>query len=337
MDELNTGHDHEDAGTFFLYRGKVDLTSETADYDKAATSFHNSLLLDGKGQSERAPTMGGAGEIKDHQAELAYVGETTDLSYLMMDAADRYDNLNEFKRYALFVKPGYLLMVDSVGSDVQHRYEWVSHFGKSVSQEGDWLKGTADNGNVLGVNIVAPSDFSVSRGEDGKPYVRVRPSKDVDAVRFATVLFPTKADKWSDKPQITSLGDTGQVIGVRVALDGVQDHLIRYGNAGNDSRLGDYTLDGMIASVARSSDGKLQRVLLGQGRRLADGGGRRVLVQASEDVSTIEVEYRGSSLALSGKTASGLRIFAPGVDLKQITLNGQPVRVSQSGDYVEIL
>ena len=145
------------------------------------------------------------------------------------------------------------------------------------------------------------------------------------------MLFPTKADKWSDKPQITSLGDTGQVIGVRVALDGVQDHLIRYGNAGNDSRLGDYTLDGMIASVARSYRWKAAARSSGAGP--PPGGWRRPQGVGTGIGGRLHNRSRVPRI-LSGpfrNTASGLRIFAPGMDSKQITLNGQPVRVSQSG------
>ena len=54
---VNTGHDHEDAGTFYLYWGGVDLALEMADcysswgvLPDVGQTAHNTLLVDGAGQ-----------------------------------------------------------------------------------------------------------------------------------------------------------------------------------------------------------------------------------------------------------------------------------------------
>lgn len=336
MDEFNTGHEHEDAGSFYLYRGRVDLASETADYDKTATKYHNSILVDGKGQPRGDSTMTDPQLLNGRDAAVEATGTTDDFDYVIANGAGLYGGaLGEFRRYVLFVRPDYLVMVDSIRSDSERRYEWVSHFDESVSVEGDWLKGMAEDGNVLGVRVVAPSDFSDTRDEDGKPYVKVRPSGDVEDVRFATVLFPTRTDSWKDRPTMTSLGDSGGAIGVRVMLNGVQDHLIGYGAADSFS-LGDYSLDGKVASVAKDSDGELQRVFLGRGTSLADSGGSRVLIQAPSEITALELNYQGDSLSVSGDTARGVWVFAPGVDPWQVTVNGQRAEVSRKGDYLGI-
>ena len=358
-DQFSAGHDHDDANTFYLYRGGVDLASERAAYDDSATSFHNTLLVDGRGQYRAPPTYGGheywdtdPSVFRGTDGRLEKVGEAGDLSYLVADATNRYRYpdpesgkpadlmVNEFRRYVIFAKPNYLVMVDNVRSDTPHRYDWVSHFGSDVSMEGDWIKGIGANvqipgakDQVVGVKLLAPQDYAWGTGNDGKPYIRVRPLSPVGSTRFVTMLYPTDEEGWALRPEVSLFGDGDDATGVRVRMNGIQDHLIKHSKS-DSVALGEYSFDGITGTVGRDDAGGLQRVFLGGGSTLSDRNGDRVLIQVPRAVTAIEVFYRGNALEVDGDGLSGARIYAPGVDPGRVTLNGQPAQASRSDDYL---
>ncbi|MFH1926990.1 MAG: heparinase II/III family protein, partial [Chloroflexota bacterium] len=351
LDCYNVGHDHDDTNTFYLYRGNVDLSSENLGYNQNQTSLHNTLLIDGSGQYRPPETYGSHsywwGEPRlfegiDGLLQATY--QAGGFSFLVADATNRYRStgsdgepidfwVNEYKRHVLFVKPSYVVMVDNIRSDTAHRYDWVAHLGSSVTMEESWVKGAAASNQVLGIKVLSPASFSTSIGNDGKDYVRVRPSSDVADVRFVNVLYPTDTTQWDLKPLITSLGETDQASGVRVSLDGTQDHLFKYGSEGSVS-LGEYEFNGQVASVIKDSQGNLTRLFLGKGTHLADSNGSRTLLQASNPAIVLEVTYSGTALALWGENVEGLSLYAPNVDPGEVTLNGQPVDAARDGDSI---
>ncbi|HEX2922802.1 MAG TPA: hypothetical protein VHS28_02095, partial [Chloroflexota bacterium] len=208
---------------------------------------------------------------------------------------------------------------------------WVSHLSSSVSTEGRWVKGVSDKGQLLGIAIVAPSEFSTSIGNDGKPYVRIRSASQVANTRFVTVLYPTDEARWNGRPDISLLGNDERVSGVRVLQNGTRDHLITHGVQGEVS-IGEYTFDGQVASVNRSADGSLQRVFLGGGSSLSDNG--VVLVRAPAKIQVVQVDYQGAALAVYGDNLDGVSLYGPGVDVGQVTVNGTPVAAVMQDGYV---
>jgi hypothetical protein len=251
--------------------------------------------------------------------------------------------LSEFTRYVLFAKPDYLVMVDDIRSATTHRYDWVCHTaeGGAITVEGDWVKGAANGEDVLGVKVLAPSGFAYETGistheytSHEKPYVRVRPATNVADTRFVTLLYPTDEASWGSKPAVSLLGDTGQAVGVRIALDGTQDHLIRYGTE-ESVTVGEYVLAGAVASAFKDSGGNLTRLFLGNGRTVSDSGGARVLIESQRAI-TVEAIYSGSALALYGEDLYGLKIYGPDVDVDRVTINDQEAVATKIGGYVYV-
>lgn len=343
VDMFHTEHDHDDANTFYLYRGKVDLASERVGYQRTDSSFHNTLLVDGKGQYRSRGDNTDPARYQGIDGRLETASEAGGFSYLAAEASGRYTDsrdgrpgarvIDEFKRHVLFVRPDYLVMVDSLKARSPHRYEWVSHFGSSVAMEGDWVKGGSAGDQLLGVKIVAPQGFATTTGNDGKPYLRIRPSSDIASTRFVTLLYPTDSAGWRGKPSVSLLIDNDQVSGVRVLMKGTQDHLVKHGTQ-DTVAAGDYSFDGQVASVIKDTEGNLQRVFLGQGSRLSDALGRRVLIQSTSKISAVELAYAGSALSVSGDNLAGVTIYGPQVDASRVTVNGKPVTVSRKGDYL---
>ncbi len=352
IDSLNTGHNHDDSNSFYLYRGDADLSSETVTYDQPETSYHNTLLVDGNGQYRAPQVYGDLGYYGDDPSVyrgtdgwLDTVLTTPGYSYLVGDATLRYREVNpangqpgrlsldRFRRYVLFVRPGYFLMVDDLRSSSAHVYDWLAHLSTSVSVEGNWVKGGTGTDQWLGINVLAPVGFATEGGNDGKPYIQVRPSRPVSNTRFAMLLYPTDTAGWNSKPATSVLANDDQMIGVRVQQNGTQDLLIRYGDQAAAGG-GGYTLNGQVAAVVRDGSGNLQKILLAKGTELGDAHG--TLVRGLDPAMELEADYDGAALALSGSALGGLSIYAPDTDATRVTVNGQPAAVSKDGSFVSL-
>jgi hypothetical protein len=354
LDQANNGHDHEDTNTFYLYRGGVDLTSEAIEYGYGETHYHNTLLIDGQGQYEDPNTYNNYDYwdedpdlFRDADGVLEAVYGTRNFNFLVSDATNRYRltdpetgkpgqyRVNEYKRYVLFVKPGYLILLDTILADSPHQYEWVAHFDSSASVEGDWIKGEAMEDQVLGIKVLAPTPFTTSTGTDEKTFIHIQPSSDVADTRFLTVLYPTDQDHWGSKPPITLLGLNDQAAGLRVDQDGTaEDHLLKFGQG--EGTVGEYTFDGQVASVTKQGDGSLLKIFFAKGSDLADSNGDRTLLHSSNTDVVVEIIFEGNQLAIVGEELAELSIYAPDADTEQVTFNDQPVPAVREGDYVII-
>jgi hypothetical protein len=355
VDKLSNGHDHQDTNSFYLYRGNVDLSSEVVGYGSYDASYHNTLLIDGMGQYQDPDTFGeysywdrDPDVFRGADGKLEAIYETINFNFLVSDATNRYRLLDsesgvpgerlvsEFRRYVLFVRPDYLVMVDNIHSDDNHNYEWVSHLGTSVSIEGDWIKGDAGSDQVLGIKVLAPQTVTTAIGDDGKPFVHIRPATEVASTRFVTVLYPTRQVDWGGKPSITLLGEDDRAAGLRVEQGGdLEDHLIKVGSE-LDVRIGEYAFDTQVASVTQDVDGNLVKIFFAKGSYLADRDGNRTLLHSSREDVVMEVAFEGEGLSIFGESLEGLSIYAPDVDVNQVTVNDQQVPAIRDGDYVVI-
>jgi hypothetical protein len=346
----HVGHDHPDANTFYLYKGSVDLASEKDRYQVFVTDNHNTILVDQQEQFRLDwqiwPSI--RNNLDNIDGKIKAVYTTPDFNYLSADATNLYrekiDNvtpgasvINEFTRHVIFAKPNYLIMVDNLRSDTTHRYDWIYHVSESgsISVENDWIKGDANGNDILGINVLSPNGFLYDLGSSsGKPYIRIRPQTNVADTRFVNVLFPTTSAEWNNKPATSLLGKTDQGAGIRVYLDGTQDHVIKYGSA-NEISIDEYRLKGNMASVVKDSSSNLQKIFLVNGTGLSDTNGNRELAQSLNN-KTFEAVFSGSTLSLYGNNLQGLKIYAPDVNSSEVTVNGEYVIISISGNYITI-
>jgi hypothetical protein len=357
----NVGHNHADANTFFLYKGGSDLSSEMPHrqtYDQSTswpmTSWHNTVVVDGLNQF-MFHDQGLQGHAVGGTIESVVTLQSFD--YLASDATDAYryytsstgapgnQYIDGFKRYVLFVKPDYLVVVDRLRSASSHKYEYYAHIGPEkvgatsghITVEGDWVKGVV-GADVIGIKVVEPTPFSYTIGvhscpdsgqENDKAYVSIRPQSNTNDVTFATVLYPTTSSGWTGKPAIEGLGTSANATGVRVHAGGVQDSLIRYG--GDEVAIGDYAFEAAAASIVRDSSGVIQKILIVNGTRLYEAGA--ALAQSYGDL-TFEADYSSSTLDLYGDGITGLTLYAPGI--VTVRVNGMSAIAQKSGDYVSI-
>lgn len=337
---LNVGHNHADANNFSLYRGGSWLIHETTGVNQTATSLHNTLLIDGAGQYR--PPSSNFGEVVedfvDRSGRIRTAVSSHGFDYLAAEAVQRYDidDLTEFTRHVLFVRSGYFIMLDNLSAEMPHRYEWVAHFGAGVSVDDRWVRGDADGEQVVGVGVVAPQLFTHTTGNDGTPYVRIRPGGDVANTRLIHLLYPTDVDSWDSRPAFELLQNDETAAAVRIEPDegGTDDVLIVYNNPLLDEfTVGDYVFNGQVAFVGRDADGNLERLFVYGGSFLEGAGPDDPVFVANLVASeAFEVTFAGNTAEVWGNLLSLIVLHAPGTD--SLTINGLPADFTRVDEYI---
>jgi hypothetical protein len=338
--QLNVGHDHADANSFYLFAQGSWLAPEQEGVGKNTTGFHNTILIDGEGQyrptSDRAhepPLVAGS----DGELEAAVSSPSAD--YLAADATRPYQRrhpVTEVRRAILFVRPSYFIMLDSLAADEPRRYTWVSHFGQEVRLEEGWVRGDAGNGQILGVLPIAPEEPALALGYDEAPFVHIQTSQPLTRTHFLNLLYPTAEAGWAGRPRATSLGATATAAAIRVVTgDGDQersdDIIIATAEPDAVAALGQYRFDGRAALISRTSAGLERLVVLG-GTSLAAQEGRQLLVGGLDAEAPFEVDYSGGIIFVTGALQGRITLYAP--TACQLIVNGAPLTFSRSGEHI---
>jgi hypothetical protein len=338
---LSFGHDHDDANGFYLFRNGHWLAPETVGEEGSETGLHNTLLIDGQGQF-RPPNddQKSSQAMASMDGYLETVANTPTFNYVAADATRRYkqfQDLLDFTRHVLFVRPGYFLMVDNVAATEAHQYEWIAHFGESVAIEGDWIRGNAAGGQVLGIGIMAPEAFATQVSSDGHPLVRLRPAVPVASLRFVNLLYPTDSTSWAQRPAITLVADDGGMLLARITgRDNSQqqdDILLTYDTPGAMTTLANYTFDGHVAVIQRM-DGKIKKVFVYGGTVLRDEETEINWLTGRAGSGALEIAYESNTVFINGRLSSSLTLYAP--EGEKLLVNGQPWSYSRAGDYITL-
>ena len=130
------GHSHLDIQSFVVAKGDVPLiidpglwpyahsqgffesNGRRCDFDANATLAHNTVLVDGRGQ-----TYG-----KECGGRIVDSGFVEGCAYFVSEAASAYPGLLErFRRWMVFAAPDVVLLFDELASAVPRHWEWLLH------------------------------------------------------------------------------------------------------------------------------------------------------------------------------------------------------------------
>ncbi len=334
---LNVGHNHDDANTFYIYRAGSWLAPESEGVDQSETAFHNTLLIDGQGQYRPSKFFENPDYFRGSDGFLQASANTTCFDYVAANATRRYKNIagvEEVTRHVLFVRPGYFVMLDNLAATAAHQYAWVSHFEQSVSVEGNWLRGDADEQQALGVGIVSPSSFQITAGDDGKAFVHIQPTSPSSEVRFINVLYPTDQTAWNAKPAVSLLEDNGEAAATNVQWkDGSSDvSLLTYAETAGPMSLGPFQYDAQAAIVARDTRGKPDKLFVYGGTFVKDQAQDTVLVTNLNRDEPFEAIYFDQTVAVGGNIVTEVTLYAP--QAQRLLVNGRLGSFSRSGDHI---
>ncbi len=339
--QLNVGHDHDDTNSFYVYRNGW-LAPEDSEVGRHDTSYHNTLLIDGEGQS--APPSNRSWrfpeDFADSEGFLEATVNSTHFNFLVADATQRYstvEGLNDVTRYVLFIRPDYLVMLDRVEADAPHQVDWVVHLEAGASVDGMWIRGSGEDGQLLGIGFASPQPFVATMGVDAIPYVRVRPESPSDSVLFASVLYPTDRAGWDSRPAVALLDRTSEAAVLRLqpndASQQVIDVVLAFDKPQSPLEIGPYCFDGRVAVVTWGPDNTLERLFIYGGTFLTDAtAGDQTLIEGLDASTVFEAVFSGSAVSVSGNLSGEVTLFAPAAE--QVTLNGRPRSFSRSGRVI---
>ncbi|MEZ4706056.1 MAG: heparinase II/III family protein [Caldilineaceae bacterium] len=340
--ELNFGHDHDDALSFYLYHNGVRMIPEAIGNLARDTSSHNTLLIDGQGQYRppdnryRYPE-----ELAKTDSRLVTAVSTPRVDYLLADATQRYTHIGDMQtvvRAVLFVRPDYFFIIDNLAATQPHQYTWVSHFANKVNVEDDWLWSEAGGAERMGVQVISP-DISITAQNDADvPWAEVSTTAPVKAARFMHLLFPTNASGWANRPHAALIDDTGAAAVLQIQNNDERRFtdtlLVRYDASADYISADGLAANADVALIRRDSVGALRHIFVYGGSFLQDVNAEGVLVENLDAPSAFDAEFIGSLLRISGKVSGGVRLYAP--ETKYVFVNGANHPFERTGDYIQL-
>ena len=359
---LNFGHDHADDNGFYLYGNGAWLAPEAEGYfighadspgpAANATWFHNSLVVDGVGQLGGGVRGNGDesqryGWFNARKGGIPFVASTAHSAYAIGEGAQLYPSslgLTRWDRHVLFLDRKWVLLRDVIEASASHVYSWTCHFMNGASREGSWIHGVADNGQALGVAVVAPASFNAGFAPQAPVHVdhfnpngyvvsaQVSPSAPAANATFLTALIPVANANWSSRPQVAPL-DPAQPDGALTVTDGAHRAVALFNSAATGTRqAAGYSLSGE-AGVAEYDSNAPARAVLVNGTSLADPHG--TLISQGGAAAMLEADgLSGTTVALSGDTTQKPRIWAP--NAAKVTANGADAPFTRDGEYIQL-
>ena len=308
--------------------------------DRNETELHNTLLIDSNGQYRPPVTAGVPADFQNGAGFLEARANTPNFDYVAADATQRYKSipdLTDVTRHVVFIRPQYFLMLDNLAADAAHQYEWVSHFDESVAVEGNWVRGNSSGGQILGVGIIAPQSFQTTTGNNGQPFIRIRPQSSIDDIRLVHLLYPTDDASWATKPTWDNFDDSGAAVVVSIEPnDGsgrTDDILVSYAQPVVATSVGSYNFDGQVAVVSRGVAGELEKLFVSGGTFLTDQAAGKNLAANLDKNSPFEAVFSDPlTVAVSSSADREITLYAPQVET--LTINGWPGSFTRSGDYI---
>ena len=352
---LNAGHNHADANTFWLYRGSVTLIGENEgrslynDLNFAyRSSSHNTLLVDGRGQY--FPTDQ-TGVHEDNDGGIRCSHSVQGYDFVQSDASKRYRATNTdgsigphmislFVRNVLFVRPSYFLIVDNIADSAVHEYEMRFHFGDSakIDTGSGWIHATCAENNMVGIRTLVPSPYRFREVDSIRPAACITPVQEVKRVDFTFVVYPSFTSEWAGKPEFTPVTQNESATCIHVSGAIAFDHIIKHADAIDTPIIGGYKIDARAASIGKSVDGNIRDLFLTQGTTIVDSGGAPVLLHSGTTIDAVHITISDTAVTayLEQEGAPDLRIYAPGTDPELVKVPGWNAAASSDGDFLLI-
>jgi hypothetical protein len=152
-------------------------------------------------------------------------------------------------------------------------------------------------------------------------------------MRFITVLYPTTATAWANKPDISIMENNDSGAGLIVLMDGSTHILCMTYSPGNKATIKEYALSAQAATIFKNNSGTITRLFLCNGDTISDSNGTRFLVQSPRRI-TMEAVYADPALKLFGETLQEVKIFGPGIAEDSVSVNGVTVPAKKIGDHI---
>jgi hypothetical protein len=257
-----------DPGTF-EYVGK----SQERDRFRG-TAMHNSVTVDGRGQSEPAGPFGWKRFIQA-RAEQWISGETFDFFVGSHDGCSPLVSPVTHQRWIVSLKSGLTLVRDAVHGVGKHRLDIAWHLGPEMSKKGERLFGIKDASAGLAILCASKHEWTEEVREDvwSPVYGRTQPAAvltfgtlaDLPA-EFATLLIPQE-ETAVIPGELKWMSDPGSEPSVSAYLytSPAEEYLFLFGETGRHWKFGRLASDAAFVCSKRQRQGEDQVLFFCEG------------------------------------------------------------------------
>jgi len=137
---INVAHDDPDANMFTIFAGGQFLADDDRYAAKKLTRSHNTILVNGKGQ--RGEGGGWTQPLRNvDMASLATVTTWKDTGAAAVaegEAGGMYDGLERFRRAFIWVRGGYILVLDDIRAPKEAEFTWLVQGPQVEKEAGGW-------------------------------------------------------------------------------------------------------------------------------------------------------------------------------------------------------
>ena len=259
----------------------IDGGSHKMDDDDGQAAAHNTILIDGEGQTQ---PLGGIDQF----------GSYAGISFAVGSAAKAYGGILKADRYlAMIDRPGappYLLMLDDIARDgAKHRYDWLLHTSTGSRLAIRPREAAIVAGNEAGMllSFLHPKDVIIGEQMYGtmNPHPVLVASVEAVNPRFLAWMMPVAADQpLPNARELDAVGGSG----LEIQWDGATDLILSALDA--EAAAVRIKTDAMIA-VVRDSDAEARAAFLLVNGTYIDLDGHRL----------VQLDQRGSVIGAGGK------------------------------------
>jgi heparinase II/III-like protein/uncharacterized protein DUF4962 len=312
------------------------------------TVAHNTLLVNGQGQLDGAAHYAGGRGAYEHFTPLSDFVTTELYDAVMGDAKRVYspEDLSEYIRQILFMRPRYFVVFDAVEAPSLSTFEWLFHSYGRLEVDGDTLRISARDA-ILFIRILKPERFDhqlATHTMEGTPnqrlrqltdsYIRLRPSLRSQQSNLMAVLYPAKvrdADLASSFLTGVEAIEENHCLGLKVRKDRQLDVILFDRRVYERRRprtiaAEDISTDGYRCAVRKDQNGRLKAFAMHGGRNLRSGNTAllTLLQTATVAITAATDKLEGWMNVVATSTAQLHAPSKPG----QVIVSGKPVDFS---------
>ena len=317
-----------------------------------STLAHNTLLVNGKGQLDGATYYaGGRGEY-EHFTPLSDFVTTELYDAVMGDAKRAYppEDLSEYIRQLLFMRPRYFVLFDAVEAPAPSTFEWLFHTYGRIEVDGDTVRISAGNA-VLSMKLLAPARFDhelATQSMEGSPdrhlrqltdtYIRLRHRENSRQANLMAVLYPVPAGDAKAASGFLSGVDKiegNRCLGVKVRGENQLDVML-FAKTISERReprpmaAEDISTDGYRCVVRKGESGELKAFAMHGGRNLRSGNAQ-LLTLLQTATAAFTIGHEGLEGRIRGVATSSAQLHAPR-EPGQVIVAGRPSDFSYDGN-----
>ncbi|NUQ00391.1 MAG: heparinase II/III family protein, partial [Armatimonadetes bacterium] len=293
-----------DANHFLLWSGGQALACDSGRLTEPLSQYHNTVLVDGLGQSPPASHDSGAAGLE--AAWLSGLGGS--LVGCADGAYPPATGLQTFRRHLAF-GPGYLLVWDLLNSSRPCRYEWLLHSHGAIETGGAGEARVVVGEAALQIQALRPHRLKLAVGEvvlEGQAnlsQLRLGTAESVSQTQFLVLLAPCSRQVPCPVQAALLTGDTA--VGARLTWHNGDREDVLFPTRGRGIVLDDLISDAASLALRRAGEGDWRQLLARRVSRILVPGG--VVLTASQPVDV--------SLAVEGGAAVGEVESATGATL----------------------